>query len=246
MNNTVFQEALSFAQQVSKPHSPYGLCRTLGIEIISDKPMHKDGYLVCRDGCKLIFIHSLIHNLHRRKFIVSHELGHFLLHRDSLYCCDNILEIGTSSINTSRQEYEANKFASEYLMPQEELISLLPSKPLQFSDISKIASHFNVSMTSAALRSVKLSKSEDEILICYDGQRLKWFSSADRTLNLDDIPSHCPVNLSKVPLISDITGAWDSLYDGPVHQEIFQPFGNQKLVLLSGNRTSMEEAYCEL
>ena len=246
MNNTVFQEALSFAQQVSKPHSPYGLCRTLGIEIISDKPMHKDGYLVCRDGCKLIFINSLIHNLHRRKFIVSHELGHFLLHRDSLYCCDNILEIGTSSINTSRQEYEANKFASEYLMPQEELISLLPSKPLQFSDISKIASHFNVSMTSAAFRSVKLSKSEDEILICYDGQRLKWFSSADRTLNLDDIPSHCPVNLSKVPLISDITGAWDSLYDGPVHQEIFQPFGNQKLVLLSGNRTSMEEAYCEL
>lgn len=131
-------------------------------------------------------------------------------------------------------------------MPQEELISLLPSKPLQFSDISKIASHFNVSMTSAALRSVKLSKSEDEILICYDGQRVKWFSSADRTLNLDDIPSHCPVDLSKVPLISDITGAWDSLYDGPVHQEIFQPFGSQKLVLLSGNRTSMEEAYCEL
>ena len=177
MNNTAFQEALTFAQQVSNPHSPYGLCRVLGIEIISDKPMHKDGYLVCRDGCKLIFVNSLIHNPHRRKFIVSHEIGHFLLHRDNLYCCDNILEIGTSSINTSHQEYEANRFASEYLMPQEELISLLPSKPLQFSDISKIASHFNVSMTSAALRSVKLSKSEDEILICYDGQRLKWFSS---------------------------------------------------------------------
>ena len=158
MNNTAFQEALTFAQQVSNPHSPYGLCRVLGIEIISDKPMHKDGYLVCRDGCKLIFVNSLIHNPHRRKFIVSHEIGHFLLHRDNLYCCDNILEIGTSSINTSRQEYEANRFASEYLMPQEELISLLPSKPLQFSDISKIASHFNVSMTSAALRNYQKAK----------------------------------------------------------------------------------------
>lgn len=42
MNNTAFQEALTFAQQVSNPHSPYGLCRVLGIEIISDKPMHKD------------------------------------------------------------------------------------------------------------------------------------------------------------------------------------------------------------
>lgn len=35
MNNTAFQEALTFAQQVSNPHSPYGLCRVLGIEIIS-------------------------------------------------------------------------------------------------------------------------------------------------------------------------------------------------------------------
>lgn len=63
MNNTGFQEALTFAQQVSNPHSPYGLCRVLGIEIISDKPVHKDGYLVFRDGCKLIFVNSLIHCL---------------------------------------------------------------------------------------------------------------------------------------------------------------------------------------
>ena len=118
--------------------------------MMSDKPLHKDGYLVCCDGRKLIFINSLIQNLHRRKFIVSHEIGHFLLHRDSLYCCDNILEIGTSSINTSRQEYEANKFASEYLMPQDELIPLIPSKSLRFLDISKIANYFDVSMTSAA------------------------------------------------------------------------------------------------
>ena len=56
MYSSAFQEALTFAQQVSKPHSPYDLCRTLGIDIISDKPLHKDGYLVCCDGRKLIFI----------------------------------------------------------------------------------------------------------------------------------------------------------------------------------------------
>ena len=63
MYSSAFQEALTFAQQVSKPHSPYDLCRTLGIDIISDKPLHKDGYLVCCDGRKLIFINSLIQNL---------------------------------------------------------------------------------------------------------------------------------------------------------------------------------------
>lgn len=138
MNNTVFQEALSFAQQVSKPHSPYGLCRTLGIEIISDKPMHKDGYLVCRDGCKLIFINSLIHNLHRRKFIVSHELGHFLLHRDSLYCCDNILEIGTSSINTSRQEYEATNLRQNILCLKKNLSRYFHQSHYNFQIFQKL------------------------------------------------------------------------------------------------------------
>lgn len=245
MSNIAFQESLTFARQVSNSNSPYDLCRTLGIEIISDKPMHKDGYLVCTDGCKLIFVNSKIQNFHRRKFVVSHEIGHFLLHRGDLYCCANISEISLPSINTSRQEYEANQFASEYLIPQEELVPLIPPRSLQFSDISKIANYFDVSMTFAALKSVQLSNTEDEILICYDGQRIKWFASADRTLRLENIPAECPVDLSKARSVSNITGAWDSLYDGSVHQEIFNPFANQKLVLLSGSRSNVEEVFYE-
>ena len=138
MNNTAFQEALTFAQQVSNPHSPYGLCRVLGIEIISDKPMHKDGYLVCRDGCKLIFVNSLIHNPHRRKFIVSHEIGHFLLHRDNLYCCDNILEIGTSSINTSRQEYEETDLRQNILCLKKNLSRYFHQSHYNFQTFQKL------------------------------------------------------------------------------------------------------------
>lgn len=234
MSDILFQESLIFARQIS--NSPYDLCKALGIDIVSDKPMLNDGYLVCERGYKLIFVSSRIQNFHRRKFVVSHEIGHFFLHRAKLYSCANISEISFSVINTSKQENEANQFASEYLMPQEKLAHLLPPKHLHFSDISKIASFFDVSMTFAALKSVRLSKTEDEILICYDGQKLKWFASADPTLHIANIPAMCPVDLSNVPSISNISGIWDSLYEGNVHQEVFNPFENQRLVLLSGNR----------
>jgi len=245
MDNIAFRESISFAQMIAKPRSPYELCKTLGIEIITDKPIHKDGYLVCQEGYKLIFVSSKIQNFDRRKFVISHEIGHFLLHRDNLYCCSNVSEIGLSSINTSGQEYEANQFASEYLMPLKELTPLIPLQSLHFSDISQIADYFDVSMTFAALRAIRVSNTEDEILICYDGQKIKWFASADRTLRLRDIPQQCPIDLSKAPSQSDISGAWNSLYDGSVHQEIFNPFANQRLVLLSGNRVCEKEFYYE-
>lgn len=245
MNNIELQKSLKFARQLSGSANPYALCDTLGIEIVSDKPINNDGYLICEGGCKLIFVSSKVQNDHRKKFIISHEIGHFLLHRDQLYCCANILEAEKSSINTSLQEREANCFASEYLLPQSQLKEFIPKTEIHFSDISRVATHFDISMTFAAIRVVQSSNTENEILICYDGQKLKWFDSADRTLRFCDIPVRCPVDLSKTREISDITGAWDSLYEGSVHQEIFNPFGSQKLVLLSGIRYDTKEDYNE-
>ena len=192
-----------------------------------------------------IFVSANVQNTHRQKFIVSHEIGHFLLHQGQLYCCANISEGEISSINTSAQESEANRFASEFLLPQAQLASLIPSKSLHFSDISRIANYFDVSMTFSAIRAVQASNTEDEILICYDKQKLKWFASADRTLHFRDIPSNCPVDLSTALPTVDVVGIWDSLYEGTVHQEIFNPYANQRLVLLSGIRINAEEGYYE-
>lgn len=220
MNSVTIQQALKFSRLLSTTSSsPYGLCNTFGIEVIDNKPINKDGYLVCDRGCKLIFVSSNITNRHRKKFVISHELGHFLLHREKLYCCTNISEIGISQINNNGQEYEANCFASEYLLPQEQLLGMLPHESIRFSDIFKIAAHFDVSVTMAALKATRLSNAEDEILLCYNM-----------------LPQKCPIDLAKVPVEGDIGGVWDTLYEGIVHQEIFQPIKDQRLVLLSGTR----------
>lgn len=246
MSNISIQKSLEFAKQLSPPRSPIALCHSLGIEVVSNKPIEKDGYLVCCDGLKLIFVSSGIQDFHRRKFVISHEIGHFLLHRDNLYGCSNILDMGLPSVNTTHQESEANQFASEYLMPENDLKRLIPSRSLTFTDIKQIATYFDVSVTFAAFKSVQLSNTEDEILVCYEGQKRKWYISADRTLFSEMIPMHCPINLLNVPLICDISGVWNSLYVGTVHQEIFRPFQNQKLVLLSGKRFNAQGRYYEL
>ena len=237
MNNVSIQQALEFACLLTTPSSnPYNLCNTLGIEVIDNRPINKDGYLVCDRGCKLIFVSSNVRNMHRKKFIISHELGHFLLHREKLYCCTNISEIGISQINNSAQENEANYFASEYLLPQEKLLRLLPQRSVRFSDIFKIAAHFDVSVTMAAIKATCLSNAEDEVLLCYKGQQLKWFSSGDASLYYKMLPQKCPIDLTKTRSEVDVAGVWDTLYEGIVHQEIFCPFRDQRLVLLSGTR----------
>lgn len=231
------QEALTLARCISESaNDPYDLCRILGIEVILDRPMNKDGYLVCDRGCKLIFVSSNVRNKHRKKFVVSHELGHFLLHREKLYCCTNISEVGTSQINSAGQESEANYFASEYLLPKSQLSTLIPHGSIRLSDIFKIAAQFDVSVTLSAIKSIQSSNTEDEILLCYKGQQLKWFSSSDANLRFRMLPAVCPIDLTTSPLEVDVSGVWDTLYEGIVHQEIFTPFEDQRLVLLSGTR----------
>lgn len=237
MSNIDIQKALEFVHLLSAPSSnPYDLCNIFGIEVIEYRPINKDGYLICDRGCKLIFVSSNITNKHRKKFVISHELGHFLLHREKLYCCTNISEIGISQINNTAQENEANYFASEYLLPQEQLLKMLPQGSICFSDICRIAAHFDVSVTMAAIKATRHSNSGSEILLCYKGQQLKWFSSGDSSLRYKMLPQECPIDLTKARLEIDVSGVWHTLYEGIVHQEIFCPFGDQRLVLLSGTR----------
>lgn len=229
-------QALQFANEMLNhplKANPYELCQMIGIEVVEDKPINQDGYLVCCDGIKLIFISSKIENPHRRKFIVAHEVGHFLMHREGLFCCSHISDYGSAVVNSSVQENEANSFASELLLPIEELKKMLPSAPINFSTITGIADRFDVSVTHAAMQAVRSSNAENEVLLCYDRKKLKWFATANTGISYSRIPKYCPVDIAFSPKNSDITGAWNSMYSGSVHQEIFHTYANQNLILLS-------------
>ena len=207
-------QALQFANELlnhPQKADPYEMCEMIGIEVILDKPITRDGYLVCCDGMKLIFISSRITNSHRRKFIVAHEIGHFLMHRDGLFCCSQISDYSSAVVNSSAQENEANAFASELLLPNEELKKLLPSTPIDFSTIIRIADRFDVSVTHAALQAVQSSNAENEVLLCYDGKKLKWFATENSGISYSRIPKCCPVDIASSSKCTDISVAWDSI-----------------------------------
>lgn len=237
MNSLNIRSAIEFARQLTSntlPIDPLTICRELGIDVIEYKSIKNDGYLIYVDGKKYIFVNSLVSNQHRRKFIVSHELGHFLMHRDQIYSCSKIDEVSSSNINSTIQEFEANTFASELLLPKEHLVKKLPTRTMKFCDISKIADFFDVSMTFAAMKCVQNSNTENEILLCYEKQKLKWYTSAKKSVQRDKIPFFCPVDLDVPAEEVDVIGAWDTLFEGSVHQEVFHTYLDRVLVMLSG------------
>ena len=101
-------------------------------------------------------------------------------------------------------------------------------------------------MTLTAMKCVQLSNTENEVLLCYEGQNLRWYTASDKSIHRENIPVECPVDLSTANKEADIAGAWDMLYNGSVHQETFHPYKEQTLVLLSGIRCDIEENYYEL
>lgn len=63
------------------------------------------------------------------RFVCAHELGHMLLHKNS-----NAIYMDTHTcFNTSRYEIEANRFAAELLIPDEDILENYHYTTEQFS-----------------------------------------------------------------------------------------------------------------
>jgi len=207
---------------------PYEICYQLGIDVVI-RDIENDGYLICTDGCKIIIVSSRISNRHRQRFIAAHELGHFLMHSESMYCCRDLNDADIDKLNTIGQENQANQFASEFLLPEQLLKDSLPEREIRFSDISRLADSFNVSMTMCARKSVNMSKVGTELLLLYNGDRLQWFTAASGLVTL---PDYANKYTSLVRVFGNIP-KWtirDTVLDSEI--QYFAPFGNQKLVLI--------------
>ncbi len=243
---TMVELAIDFVYQIvgeTNSIDPYFLCEILGISVIDNCNLEKDGYLICSDGLKLIFVSNKINNRHRKRFVIAHEIGHFLMHREQMYCCSEISANQPQRVNTSIQEQQANEFASEILLPTNDFIGRLPSGHISFALICKIANIYDVSVTMTAMKAVKNSNTEEEILLCYENNRLKWYATGNKEIYPSQVPIRCPMELDINSKYSSLVGYWDDLYVGAVSQEVFHPFGNQYLVLLAGHEWNTLGSY---
>ena len=109
------------------------LCESRGIRVFGLPPLAEsvDAYSIWHGGTPYIFL-ARRKTPERARFDVAHELGHLVLHKHG--------ELEP----TAQQEDEANKFASEFLVPRDSIAEHLPKNPT-ISDILDAKKRFQVS-----------------------------------------------------------------------------------------------------
>lgn len=89
----------------------------------------------------------------RRRFTLAHELAHFVLHRGKADVFED--DVFYRSEVSNLEEWQANRFAGELLMPKEEVKLFLRENG--GCNMEDIARHFDVSTIAARVRLKQLS-----------------------------------------------------------------------------------------
>jgi len=91
----------------------------------------------------------------QQRFALAHELGHFLLHRET----DHFIDYGVSAVVEGegpgydwKSESDANQFAAELLMPEH-----LLRRDAQITSMSRLAQRYQVSSEAMAFRLANLA-----------------------------------------------------------------------------------------
>lgn len=133
----------------SAPVDVLGCAKAVGLPIYSvDLPDGVSGMLK-RVGDQFECYVDSSEPAHRQRFTAAHELGHFVLHRDSLgeTHADNYLLRAEGM--TSRQETQANYFAADLLMPMNLISDAMEGGIREVEDLAR---HFGVSETAMSIR----------------------------------------------------------------------------------------------
>ena len=230
---------------IEYPIDLHYLCNFLDIDVCERRELIKDGYLVRDTDKKLIFISSKVFNTGRKRFILAHELGHFFLHPEKmLHICNEVNENFTHNNTISDMEKEANFFASELLAPASIVKNDLPNRSMTFEDIILLARKYNTSVTFMAIKCVENSRTQNELLICYQNHSRQWWTSANDEWLFDEIPEACPsgsliedsFNYGKLKIETKTSkGIWEN-YDSSVTQHVFPISSKIMLTLICGTR----------
>lgn len=142
------------------------LARLKGIEIIfADFSEDKiSGFLKRETGLgKPVIVVNKSDADRRQRFTIAHELGHFTLHKDENLHVDDLhsaevvhFRDGVSSQATDAREIEANQFAAELLMPEEEILPILKASLAKGTTLEKtvsdLADSFDVSVLAMTIK----------------------------------------------------------------------------------------------
>lgn len=118
----------------------------------------------------------------RIRFTMAHELGHYILHRntrDTFEC--SATDMLQWESDEKRQEAEADVFASYLLMPIDDFRKTVGASPVDLSVLDMCAKRYGVSLTAAVLKWLEFTSQRAVLAISRDGFML-WARSSQSAL----------------------------------------------------------------
>lgn len=116
-------------------------------------------------------------NLHRQRFTIGHELGHFLIHKSiesNFDCNSQALDCWFAKTEYEKREIEANEFSGELLIPSFLLKKDIKNERPDLNLIRNISEKYQLSLTVSAKRIVEVSD-EAIAVVLFNKNGVKYF-----------------------------------------------------------------------
>lgn len=151
-----------------------------------------DGRIVRKGNAAIITVNSAINYEEQKRFVIAHELGHYFLHPRTR----QIESVSRDQANNwseqqEVEEYEANIFAAELLMPSAMFCPRIKGKRPSFDLIESLQKDFKTTLTATAVQFVLNTKEECAIVSSSERHRLWYILSSGFSFQmLDDTYIH--------------------------------------------------------
>jgi hypothetical protein len=147
--------------------------------VVMDGPLDSATARLVRSGnVGIARISDRIREPGRRRFAISHELGHWLLHKKTahlLACTDADM---IASAKGAVLEVEASIFAGALLMPEFVFSAQAEGRLPTLHNIKALAEYFGTSLTATSLRYVETSKDYCVFVLSESG-RIRWWRASE-------------------------------------------------------------------
>jgi Zn-dependent peptidase ImmA (M78 family) len=155
----------------------------LDIILIEEDTGNCDGKIVFGANKAIIKVNSKIQFPERKRFVIAHEIGHFLMHKnltlpEDTFGTFNIIAGTEKYLRNGQQELEANEFASELLMPSKLFMQETERKKFTPTLIKQLSQRFKTSLTATIFRYLQL----DLYPICVvltENEKVKFWKKSD-------------------------------------------------------------------
>ena len=129
------------------------IAKNLGIMIVPCNFKNQKGVYKIIERNPIIFIKENLHPA-MRSIVLAHEIGHHILHRNEAISQGGFQEFNLFDMRESRLEYEANIFAAEIMLSDDDILDMI----YLGYDVAQIAKAMHSDINLVALKIAELNR----------------------------------------------------------------------------------------